>query len=85
MEPYSSRLELYSSNLELYSSNLELYDSKNFWITNKIRDSDSFKKKIRFNTAFDLHGLILCVVEGFLYELLCGHIAGIETFFTFMY
>ena len=30
--------------------------------------------------TFGLHGLILCVSEGFLYELLCIHIVGIGTF-----
>ena len=31
--------------------------------------------------AFDLdHGLILCVSEGLLFELLCIHIEGMETF-----
>ena len=30
--------------------------------------------------TFDLHGLILCVSEGLLSELLCVHIVGIETF-----
>ena len=31
--------------------------------------------------TFDLHGLILCVSEGLLSELLCVHIVGIENFF----
>ena len=30
--------------------------------------------------TFDLHALILCVSEGFLSELLCMHILGMETF-----
>ena len=30
--------------------------------------------------TFGLHGLILCVSEGFLSELLCIHIVDIETF-----
>ena len=29
---------------------------------------------------FDLHGLLLCVTEGFLSKLLCIHIVGIGTF-----
>ena len=29
--------------------------------------------------TFDLHELILCGSEGFLYELLCIHIGGMET------
>ena len=30
--------------------------------------------------SFDLHGLILCVSEGVLSQLLCIHIVGMETF-----
>ena len=30
--------------------------------------------------TFGLHGLILCVSEGVISELLCIHIVGIETF-----
>ena len=30
--------------------------------------------------TLDLHGLILCVSEGFLSQLLCMHIVGMETF-----
>ena len=30
--------------------------------------------------TFDLHGLMLCVSEGFLYKLLCINIVGMGTF-----
>ena len=30
--------------------------------------------------TFDLHGLILCVAEGYISELICAHNVGIETF-----
>ena len=31
--------------------------------------------------TFDLHGLILCVAEGDISELICAHNVGIETFY----
>ena len=33
-----------------------------------------------YTETFDLHGLILCVSEGFLSQLHCIHIAGMGTF-----
>ena len=35
---------------------------------------------VLFSFSFDLHGLILCVSEGVLSELLCIHIVGMDTF-----